>query len=163
MGAEIIDEDSLHYKDKIYIGDYVYIGGGSNIWAIGGLVIGEGTIIGPRITIHTSNHAYDEGGYLPYGDISYLQSVSIGKYVWIGDNVMICPGSTIGEGAIIGMGSVVSGEVPECAVAVGNPVRVIKYRDKNKYAELKDSGSIYLRAKEAGDINHFFCEKGQLN
>lgn len=46
--------------------------------------------------------------------------------VWIGDNVVVLPGCTIGEGSIVGANAVVTADIPPYSVAVGNPARVIK-------------------------------------
>lgn len=59
--------------------------------------------------------------------------VHIKRNVWIGVNVTILPGVTIGENAIIGACAVVTKDVPDNAVAVGNPARVIKYLDGTKF------------------------------
>ena len=60
---------------------------------------------------------------------------------------------TIGEGAVIGAGTVVSRDVPPCAVAAGNPVRVIKYRDQDVYRKLKAEGRIYLDMEYDYDVS----------
>jgi virginiamycin A acetyltransferase len=54
--------------------------------------------------------------------------VTIGHGVWIGDSVTILPNVSIGNGAVIGAASVVTKDVPDYAIAVGNPCRVIRYR-----------------------------------
>jgi len=53
--------------------------------------------------------------------------------VWIGVNVTILPGVTIGENAVVGAGAVVTKDVPDNAVVVGNPARVIRYLDASKF------------------------------
>ena len=62
--------------------------------------------------------------------------VSIGDYVWVGRRVIILPGVKIGKGAVIGAGAVVSSNIPNFGIAVGNPAKVIKYRDSQKFEEL---------------------------
>ena len=62
-------------------------------------------------------------------------NVRIGNDVWIGRNVLILSGADIGDGAIIGAGSVVAGKIPPYSIAIGNPVRVIKYRFEPKQIE----------------------------
>ena len=54
--------------------------------------------------------------------------ISIGNDVFIGANVTVLDGVTIGDGAIIGAGAVVSKDIPDYAIAVGNPIKIIKYR-----------------------------------
>jgi acetyltransferase-like isoleucine patch superfamily enzyme len=136
------------------------LGGGAYIWAIGGLEIGDNTILGPRVTIHTSNHRYYNAEYLPYDNYSYLESVKIGRNVWIGDSAMICPGVKIGDGAVIAMGSVVGGDVPNLAVVAGNPARVIKYRNKEKYEYLDNQKKYYLLEKTNNtNFKHIYIRK----
>jgi len=55
--------------------------------------------------------------------------VIIGDDVWIGCNVVILPGTTIGSHAVIGAGAVVTKDIPEYAVVVGNPARIVKFRE----------------------------------
>lgn len=57
-----------------------------------------------------------------------IKNVVIGNDVWIGRNVTILQGVTIGDGAVIGTNSVVAKDIPPYAIAIGNPVKIIKYR-----------------------------------
>jgi acetyltransferase-like isoleucine patch superfamily enzyme len=66
--------------------------------------------------------------------------------------VIILPGITIEEGAVIGAGTLVNKNVPKGAVVVGNPFQIIKYRNLEKYEQLKLQGKIYLREKLMGNI-----------
>ena len=125
-----------------YIHKGVTIGEGTrinNISHIGESDIGCYCAIGGRLVIRSTNHSVE---YLNMQD--YLQNntlgshvevagkskgkVSIGHGVWIGDSVIILPGVTVGNGAVIGAGSVVTKPIPDYAVAVGNPARVMRYR-----------------------------------
>ncbi len=56
------------------------------------------------------------------------EPINIGDDVWIGANVTILKGVTLGNGSVIGAGSVVTKDVPEYAIACGNPAKVIKHR-----------------------------------
>lgn len=161
IGEEVfIHADStFDYPENIHIADHVYIGPEAYIWAVGGLEIGENVIIGPRVNIHTSNHRYDGATMLPYDDVSYLEPVRIEKNVWIGANVLICPGITIGEGSVIALGAVVTKDVPKGAVVGGNPARVIKMRDMAHYEKLDREGRHYLKLKNAGKINPIFIRR----
>ena len=58
----------------------------------------------------------------------YSETTQVGHDVWMGTNVIVLPGTKIGNGAVIGAGAVVAKDVPDYAVVVGNPGRVVKYR-----------------------------------
>ena len=68
-------------------------------------------------------------------DYQYRNTV-IGSDVWIGANVTIKAGVTIGDGCIIGAGSIVTRDIPEYSVAVGNPCRVIRQRFEDKITKV---------------------------
>lgn len=144
------------YPENIIIENNVHIGDNANMYAIGGITIKSGTIISSRITIHTSNHNYnsDDLQSLPYDGRSYLKEVIINENVWIGDNCMICPGVNIGEGAVVAMGSIVTKDIPPYAIAGGNPAKVIKYRNIDKYNELKNNDRTYMQIKNNEGIEH---------
>ena len=140
---------------KVEIGDHVWIGELFYAKAEGGLKIGSGTIISRNVEVWTSNHNYnsDDLMCIPYDRRFVAKPVVIGENVWIGSRVTILPGVTIGEGAVIGAGAVVSKDVPACAVAAGNPIRVIKYRDQDVYRKLKVEGKIYLDVEYDYDVS----------
>ncbi len=140
------NHENIIWNDNIYIGPNAYI------WAIGGLEIGENVIIGPRVTIHTSNHKFENATMLPYDGSSYLKKVTIEKNVWIGDSVLIVPGVTIGEGSVVAMGSVVTQDVPKYSVIGGNPAEIIKQRDIEDYKKLDKNKMHYLKLKQAHKV-----------
>ena len=109
----------------------------------GSVVIGDNVSLGPNLTIQTQNHKY-ESDLLPYGQGFDAKDVYIDDCVWIGMNVMLLPGTHIGEGAIIQAGSVVHGEIPSCAIAGGNPAKVFAWRDKDRYAELCSEKKFFI-------------------
>jgi maltose O-acetyltransferase len=122
--------------EKVQIGNNVVVHAPSFFEANGGITIGSNVAIARNCTILTSNHIY-EGDLLPWSEESSLRPVAIGDNVWIGINVLILPGVRIGEGAIVAAGSVVSKDVPPCAIVGGNPASVIKMRDRDRYDRLK--------------------------
>ncbi|WP_308203244.1 DapH/DapD/GlmU-related protein [Georgenia satyanarayanai] len=88
----------------------------------GGITIGDDCLIGHNAVIATLQHDIDparRGGLEP-------SPVVIGSNVWLGANVTVLPGVTIGEDAVIGAGSVVTRDVPAESVAVGSPARVVR-------------------------------------
>ena len=86
--------------------------------------LGENCFIAPGCVLACAGHALDPS---QRGDgISTSKPITIGKNVWIGANCTICPGVSIGDNTVIGAGSVVTKDIPEGVVAVGNPARVLR-------------------------------------
>lgn len=104
---------------------------GINCKVRGPLEIGEDVMMGPNCIIITSshNHSSVETHMIYQGDTA-IQKVIIEDDCWIGFNVIILPGVTIGKGSIIGAGAVVTKDIPPYSIAVGVPARVIKDRRK---------------------------------
>lgn len=84
--------------------------------------IGEHTLIGPNTHIYTACHSLVPDERI--SDIEFGKPVTIGKNVWIGGNCTILPGVTIGDNSVIGAGSVVTKDIPNNSIAVGNPAKV---------------------------------------
>lgn len=127
----------LQVAKNISLGNNVRIGERSRLSAVGGITIGNNVSLGPEVLIWSSNHNYYSPESLPFDRNSKLKPVKIEDNVWIGARACIAPGVTIGEGAVIAMGAVVTKDVPPCAVVGGNPAKVLKYRDIEKYNQLK--------------------------
>lgn len=94
----------------------------------GPLTIGNDVLMGPEVTIITTNHEYKDLNKPIRLQQSYIKPVIIGNNVWIGTKVIILPGVSIGDGAIIAAGAVVTKNVPENAIFGGNPAKLIKLR-----------------------------------
>ena len=126
------------YSENISIGDNVWIGKGADFDGAGGITIGNGVIFAPNVVIYSRTHNFNslELKALPFDNIMLISPVVIKDYVWIGRMVIILPGVTIGKGAIIGAGAVISKDVPDYAVVVGNPAKIVKYRDKDIFEKL---------------------------
>ena len=86
--------------------------------------IGDNCMFGPNVSLYTAGHpihpATRNSGY------EYGKEITVGDNVWIGGSVTILPGVHIGNNVVIGAGSVVSSDIPDMVVAVGNPCRVIR-------------------------------------
>lgn len=88
------------------------------------ITIGDRVLIGPGCYIITVNHSADlEERFTGVFD---NKPVTIGKGVWLGANVTVLPGVTIGEASVIGAGSVVTKDIPPRVIAAGNPCHVIR-------------------------------------
>ena len=125
--------DTLGYKiigdqENIIIRESTSFGGNVLLFATAPISIGEHTMIGTQTIIHTSTHDYNEH---PMWKTRVDRPIKIGKHVWIGAKTLVLAGVKIGDYAVVGAGSVVTAHVPEYAIVVGNPARIIAYRDKN--------------------------------
>lgn len=138
-------------KSKFMPDTNVYVGPGAWMSLFGDFHIGSGTIIGPRLKVHTANHNY-ESDMLPYNGDVLVKNVSIERNVWIGADVTLLPGIKIGEGAVVGADSCVTKDVPPFAVVGGNPAKILKYRDINRYKRNLSDGNIYFEKKQKGEI-----------
>ena len=88
------------------------------------VTIGDDCFIGPNVSIYTACHSTDPLERNTRRE--WAEPVTIGDNVWIGGSVTILPGVTIGSNVTIGAGSVVTRDIPDNVVAVGNPCKVIK-------------------------------------
>lgn len=114
----------------IEIGDNVDIGNGTIIYASkgGGIKIGNKTMIAAQCYIIDCDHGIKVN--IPIrGQANTVKSIEIGENAWLAAGVKILKGSKVGNGAVIGANSVVKGEIPDNAIAVGAPAKVKKYRE----------------------------------
>jgi galactoside O-acetyltransferase len=88
------------------------------------IYVGDYTMFGPNVTIATAGHPILPS--LRKEQYQYNMAVHIGRCCWIGAGAIIMPGVTIGDNSVIGAGSVVTKDIPENVVAVGNPCRVMR-------------------------------------
>lgn len=124
--------DVMFFGDgPIVIGDNVDIGNGTMIYASkagGGVIIGKNSMIAAQSYIIDMDHGI-HAGELIRNQRNTVSPVIIGEDVWIAAGCKILKGSQIHDGAIIGAASVVKGEIPENAIAVGIPAKVKKFRE----------------------------------
>lgn len=90
----------------------------------GHIYVGDRVLFGPNVIVATANHPlYSK---LRRQEMQYTRDVHIGENVWIGSGAIILPGVNIGKNTVIGAGSVVTRDIPENVLAVGNPCRVVR-------------------------------------
>ena len=136
----------LIYPENISLHDFVHIQPNCCFYGGGGIVVGEGKIFAHEVQILSQNHNYDSPDleFIPYDRKQINKTVEIGRYVWIGSRVTILPGVHVGDGVVIGAGSVVTKDIPNCAIVGGNPAKILKYRDKEKFYELMQQRKGYI-------------------
>ena len=115
------------------IGRHVQINDSVHIGAIEQVIVGDHTLIASRVFISDHNHgSYQVQDVASSPEIHPAdrplssKPVNIGRNVWLGEQVCILPGVTIGDGAIVGANSVVTRDIPPNSIAAGNPARVIR-------------------------------------
>lgn len=131
MFAEIGDgcyvEPPLHSNwggHHVHFGKNVYANFNLTLVDDTHIYVGDCTMFGPNVTLATAGHPIlpqlREQGY------QYNAPIRIGRNCWIGAGAIILPGITIGDNVVVGAGSVVTKDLPDNVVAVGNPCRVLR-------------------------------------
>ena len=112
---------------NVTIGSGVSIMNGALMMAAGGITIEDKVLIAANVKLITNNHD-------PYErDILTCKPILINEGAWVGAGATILPGVTVGKYAIVGSDSVVTKDIPDYAIAVGTPAKVIKYLDPAKF------------------------------
>ena len=111
------------YGYNIYAGPGVYMNFNCIVLDVMPVRIGAGTMFGPAVQIYTATHPVDAAERAKGPE--YAKPITIGRDCWIGGGAIIQPGVTIGDRVIVGAGAVVTKDVPDDAIVVGNPARPI--------------------------------------
>ena len=120
------------YGDHVFIGNNTYINYNCCFLDSAKVTIGDYVYMGPNCNIFTPCHPIHYE--LRKEKVTeYALPVTVGSHSWIGGDVVITPGVTIGENCVIGAGSVVTKDIPDNSIAVGNPCKVIRQiNDKDR-------------------------------
>jgi len=110
---------------------------GMKIFGQGSVIIGDNFHSGTGCSIITQFHNYHSEESIPYDSTYLIKDVRIGDNVWLGNDVTILGGVSLGEGCIVQVGSVVVSDIPKYAIAGGHPARVFSTRNKGLYEKLK--------------------------
>ena len=114
---------------NVTIGKGVTVMNGALMMAAGGITIEDNALIAANAKLISNNHD-------PYErDVLTCKPILIKKGAWIGADSTILPGVTVGKYAIVGSDSVVTKDVPDYAVVVGNPAKVIKYLEPERFKD----------------------------
>lgn len=112
------------YGCHVSIGENFYANYDCIIIDVCDVKIGENVLFGPRVSIYTAGHPID--AEVRNTQLEFGTPITIGNDVWIGGNTVINPGVTIGDNVVIGSGSVITKDIPNGVIAVGNPCRVLR-------------------------------------
>jgi serine acetyltransferase len=121
---------SQEFSPEISIGDRVTATSALQLVAFERITIEDDVMFAGNIYVSDGQHGRSEGDR-PYKfqGIEGVAPIKIGRGSWIGQNVVVLPGATIGEHCVIGANSLVSGYIPPGSMAVGTPARVVRQWD----------------------------------
>lgn len=130
-------------KAGITIGKNCFIGEFNVIRGQGGVHIGNDVYTGPMVQLVAVNHVYQDPA-LPIREQGITaQGIVIEDDVWLGANVTVVDGVTIGRGSIIGAGSVVTRDIPPYSIAVGTPAKPIRDRRQPTHNHRQEAGVFF--------------------
>lgn len=113
---------------SIEIGDWTTVGAHTFIYASAGIHIGNNCLIAPFCYFVDSDHGFAAGKLIREQGMT-AEPIRLEDDVWLGTGVVVTRGVTIHRGAVVGARAVVMEDIPANAVAVGNPARIVKYRE----------------------------------
>ena len=145
-GENVHVEQTFHcdYGCHISVGENFYANYDCIMVDVCEIIIGDNVLLAPRVGIYTAGHP--SVAAVRTEGLEFGKPVIIGDNVWIGGNAVINPGVTIGSGVVIGSGSVVTKDIPDHVVAVGNPCRVLrKINEEDKIYWEKEREKYYQR------------------
>lgn len=112
----------IDYGRNLVLGKNSFINFNCSLLDRGGITIGDNVLIGPNCNIFTTNHPIDPKNRRA----TVSKPIVIKDNVWLGGNVTVLPGVTIGENSIVAAGAVVTKDVPANVIVGGTPAKVIK-------------------------------------
>lgn len=130
-GVRLVVGDGLCPQACLMIGDDTIVNVYAYLSGEGGLEIGPQVLIGPHAKILSAGHGLVGKAPVRDNPLTY-GAIRIGRGAWIGAGAIVLEGVNIGEGAVVGAGSVVTRDVPAGAVVVGNPARLLRWRDDRR-------------------------------
>jgi acetyltransferase-like isoleucine patch superfamily enzyme len=126
LSAGVSPAHELGTVEVLTIGSHTLIGKGSAIVAHERVVIGDNVYTGHNVYVTDANHGYEDID-TPIGrQFAESRPVSIGDGSWLGHGAVVLPGVSIGAHVVVGAASVVTSNLPDRCVAVGNPAHVIR-------------------------------------
>ncbi len=126
-GSHVMPGLTVVRAKNVSIGNRVVVMNNCLMMAAGGITIDDDVRIAANVQLITNNHdPYDR-------EVLLCKPIHIKQGAWIGAGASIMPGVTVGRNAIVGTAALVTHDVPDCAVAVGMPAKVIKTLDPARF------------------------------
>lgn len=128
-GKEFLIEQPFYcdYGYNVEIGENFYANMNCVILDEAKVTFGDNVFVAPNCGFYTAGHPLDVESRNK--GLEYARPIRVGNNVWIGAQVCVLPGVEIGDNCVIGAGSVVTKNIPDNSLAVGNPCRVIRRLD----------------------------------
>lgn len=137
------------YGFNIVMGDNFYSNHNLVILDCAEVVFGDNVYVGPNCGFYTAGHPLDYR--IRNQGLEYAKPIKVGSNVWIGGNVCVMPGVTIGDNVVIAGGSVVTEDIPSGVLAAGNPCKPVKELPKEDIPEI-EKDELEAAEKKAEDI-----------
>jgi acetyltransferase-like isoleucine patch superfamily enzyme len=132
LTAGIAPDQPMLATPTVAIGRKCIIGRGSHIVGHWSIVLGDEIQTGPYVYITDQNHGYEDLDTPVGWQAPKEAAVSIGSGSWLGANVVILPGTTLGRNTVVAAGAVVRGEFADHVVLGGVPAKVLKHHDASR-------------------------------
>lgn len=157
-----VQAEVLHMGDRSYVAAHGYLGGTVrmgrdctiNAFAVvrGTVTLGDAVRIGAHTSILGFNHSMTDPDVEVFRQPVTSKGITIGDDVWVGSNVSVLDGVTVGDRAVLAAGVVVTKDVPAGAIVGGNPARLIRWRVAPAEAISKPaSGDLAARLRQFAD------------
>lgn len=128
-GSRVMSPLTAVRPNQVTIGKNVIVMNGCLMMSAGTITIDDDVQIAANVRLISNNHDFYNRNVIT------CKPVHICKGAWVGAGSTILPGVTVGKHAIVGAASVVTKDVPDYAIAVGNPAKVIKFLDKERFQD----------------------------
>jgi maltose O-acetyltransferase len=123
-GTEVRPPLYCDYGWQIRIGDRTFVNFGLVALDVAAITIGDDVQIGPNVQLLTPTHPLDADARRAKWESA--RPITISSNVWLGGGAIVLPGVSIGENTVVGAGAVVTRDLPDGVLAVGNPARIVR-------------------------------------